>query len=82
MRIHVTEMTKKFLPEKTYETVERGILEVSEKVSLKTYIVIGKYSKLGNLDKFPYAENRAEEDRRIDLKNAKENTKWEGFKLL
>jgi hypothetical protein len=79
MRIHITQTTKQFLAEKTFELKDRGVLEVSDKTSLKTFIVVGKYVKTGNLEMFPYTEI---EDIAGIKKAQKYNPKWEGFTLL
>ena len=79
MRIHITQTTKQFLSEKTFDLKERGILEVSDKTSLKTYVVVGKYGKTGALEILPYSEN---EDVNGIKKALKYNPKWDGFKLL
>ena len=76
MRIHITEITKQFLINDAFETVERGVLAVSNKLHLKTYVVVGKYNNDGKLELFPYMN---EIDEEIDIKY---NPKWEGFKLL
>ena len=77
MKIHVTQTTKQFLDEKTFELAERGVLEVSDKTVLKTFIVVGRYNQIGKIEKLPYSEETNEEFHR-----AKYNPKWEGFKLL
>lgn len=77
MRIHITQTTKSFLQNIKYETEERGQLELSESgVRLKTFNVVGKYNKLGNLIMFPYEEEKEK------IAHKKHNPKWEGFKLV
>ena len=39
MRIHITQTTKQFLPEKVYKTSERGIIDIPGKTSLKTFLL-------------------------------------------
>ena len=80
MRIHITQTTKQFLQLAKYETVERGVLEVSEGLSLKTYIVVGQYNKAGNLEMFPYKEDKTEDEK--FKSSSKINPKWEGFKIV
>ena len=76
MRIHITQTTKQFLQLAKYETVERGVLEVSEGLSLKTYIVVGKYNANGTVDMFPYEEEKE------DFTFLKKSPKWDGFKIV
>jgi hypothetical protein len=78
MRVHITQTTKQFLPDKKYKIVERGLLEVSGKNTLNTYLVVGKYNKSGNLENVPYMDVQ-EAGEKIEKKH---NPKWEGFKLL
>jgi hypothetical protein len=79
MRVHITNVTKQFLPEKTYKIAERGVLDIPGKACLKTYLVVGKYDKMGKLEEFPYME--AHETKKGN-KETKQNPKWEGFRLL
>ena len=80
MRIHITQTTKQFLQGAKFETIERGILEVSDKIVLKTFVVVGLYNKAGNLEIFPYKEDKTEDEKFKN--NGKFNPKWEGFKLI
>ena len=79
MKIHITQITKKFLPENVYKTAERGIIEILGKPNLKTYSVTGKMNKLGNMEKFAYMDAPNLE---IACKDKTKNLKWNGFKLL
>jgi hypothetical protein len=76
MRIHITQTTKQFLQAAKYETVERGVLEVSDKIILKTFVVLGKYNTNGTVDMFPYKEETE------DFEFLKKSPKWEGFNLV
>ena len=81
MRIHITQTTKQFLQAAKYETVERGVLEIGDSaIILKTYVVVGCYNKAGNLEMFPYKEDKTEDEK--FKSNSKSNPKWEGFKLI
>ena len=61
-----------------YEIVERGFLEVSEPLRLKTYSVVGKYNKHGILEKFPSVDVNKDQK----LEDQTKNPKWDGFKLI
>jgi hypothetical protein len=79
MRIHITQTTKLFLPEKTYKIVERGVLDLPGKSSLNTFLVVGKYKKDGSLDAFPSVDMDETDNKN---KEKKRNSKWEGFRLI
>ena len=76
MKIHITQTTKSFLKLSKFETIERGILEVSDKTLLKTYSVVGKFNKSGTVDMFPY------KDEVENIEYLQKSPKWEGFKLV
>ena len=80
MRIHITQTTKKFLPEKVYKTAERGIIDIPGKASLNTFLIVGKYNKSGEIDKLPYLDQI--ENRKTDKEKKVHNSKWDGFKLI
>ena len=80
MRIHITQTTKQFLPEKVYKTSERGIIDIPGKTSLKTFLIIGKYNKSGDIDKLPYLLEK--EDMKVVENKKVNNAKWDGFKLI
>ena len=64
MNIHITQTTKQFLPEKVYKTIERGIMDIAGKASIKTFLIVGKYNKFGNVETLPYTE--ADENKNKD----------------
>jgi hypothetical protein len=76
MNIHITQITKQFLPENTFKMVERGVLDIPGKPSLNTFLVVGKYSKTGALENIPHIEIQD------TMKKSKINPKWDGFKLV
>jgi hypothetical protein len=78
MRIHITQTTKQFLPEKVYKTTERGMIDIPGKSSLKTFLIVGKYNKAGEIDPVPYS---TENDSNAQEK-PKNNSKWDGFNLI
>jgi hypothetical protein len=78
MRIHITQTTKQFLPEKVYKTTERGMIDIPGKSSLKTFLIVGKYNKAGEIDPVPYSiENDSN-----GKEKTKKNSKWDGFNLI
>ena len=79
MNIHITQTTKQFLPEKVYKTIERGIMDIAGKASIKTFLIVGKYNKSGNIENLPYMHI---DDQAGNTKNEKKpNPKWDGFRL-
>jgi hypothetical protein len=81
MGVHITNVTKQFLPEKTYKIAERGVLDIPGKACLKTYLVVGKYSKTGTIENFDI-QKPLQQQQQIVKKSEKHNNKWKGFKLL
>ena len=75
MRIHITQTTKQFLPEKVYKTSARGVIDIPGKACLKTYSVEGKLNRSGNLETLSYLETQG-------TKEKVDNPKWIGFKLI
>ena len=80
MRIHITQSTKQFLPEKVYKTSERGMIDIPGKASLKTYLIVGKYNKSGEIEKMEYGFDSENKPNEKDKKAP--NSKWDGFNLL
>ncbi len=78
MKIHISETTKNALPKDTYETSERGLLELQGKGEIKTYLIEGRIGKNGKSVKFRFETDEMD----FDTKNKKVNSKWDGFKLL
>ncbi len=75
MRIHITQTTKQFLPDKVYQTSARGVIDIPGKACLKTYSVDGKFNKTGNLETLSYLDVQV-------TKEKVDNPKWIGFKLI
>jgi hypothetical protein len=80
MGIHITNVTKQFLPDNFYKFVERGVLDIPGKACLKTYLVVGKYSKTGTIENFDI--QKPQQQQHIVKKSEKHNNNWKGFKLL
>ena len=77
MRINITQTTKQFLPEKVYKTSVRGLIDIPGKTSLKTFLIVGRYNKSGEIDQVPYqTENKSETTQKVN------NSKWDGFNLI
>ena len=51
MKIHISEATKELLSSNNYNIVERGKIEVKGKGTMKTYFVLNKKGKNGNIQK-------------------------------
>ena len=49
MKIHISEATKELLSPNHYNIAERGRIEVKGKGTMKTYFVLNKKGKNGNL---------------------------------
>ena len=84
MRIHITQSTKQFLPEKVYKTSERGMIDIPGKASLKTFLIVGKYNRSGEIEKMEYTNLLLDEENKNKeiAHKIQHNSKWEGFTLL
>jgi hypothetical protein len=83
MRIHITQTTKQFLPEKVYKSSERGMIDIPGKSSLKTFLIVGKYNKAGEIEKMEYTNIHIDEEEKNKeiAHKIQHNSKWEGFRL-
>lgn len=54
MKIHISEATRILLPERNYNIVERGKIEVKGKGTMKTYFVLNKKNENGEAVVCPF----------------------------
>lgn len=82
MKIHISEATRILLPERNYNIVERGKIEVKGKGTMKTYFVLNKKNENGEAVVCPFMslmEEFKKTNISIDDEFIVQDEKHEGF---